>query len=67
MGKKWYTSKSIWAQVITFVSQAMAWAGISELQEMMVANPELAMTVAAGIQAVVAIVLRFVTKEPVEA
>ena len=65
MDKKWYLSKSVWAQVVTFVAQALAYFNMPELQEYITQYPEFAMAVATGIQAVVAVVLRFVTKEPI--
>jgi len=66
MEKYWWMSKSIWAQVLAFLAQAMAWAGVPELQDYMAQNPEWAVTVISGLQAIVAVVMRFVTKEPVK-
>ena len=65
MDKKWYESKSIWMQVLTGVAQAMVWAGVPELNDWMVANPEWAATVVGGVQGIVAFVMRLVTKVPV--
>lgn len=65
MDKKWYESKSVWMQVLTGVAQALVWAGVPELHDWMVANPEWAATVVGGVQGVVAFVMRLVTKEPV--
>lgn len=65
-GKKWYLSKSVWAQAVTLLAQALAWGSMPDLQNYLAAHPEFAMSVATGIQALVAVVLRFVTKEPVK-
>ena len=58
-------TKSFWMQVLAGVAQVLMWAGVPGLNEWLVANPEGAMMIAGGIQAVVAWVVRLVTKEPV--
>lgn len=58
--KNWYESKSIWAQVVAFIATMTTLFGI-DLQ----LTPEVQTAIAAGVQAIVAVVMRFVTKDPI--
>jgi len=62
--KSFWVTKSFWAQVVTGLAQLLVWAGVPGLQEWLTANPESAMMLAGGLQAVVAWIMRLVTDEP---
>jgi len=66
MNKAWRESRSIWMQALVFLAQVLAWVGVPGLQEYMAANPEWAVTVISGVQAIVAVVMRFVTKDAIK-
>lgn len=61
MGKKWYESKTLWANLIAFVAVVCGVLGVDVgLDEKTQAE------LVVGIMAIVNIILRLVTKEPIE-
>lgn len=57
--KKWYTSKTIWTNLIALAASLLAAFGIADL------DAELQASMVATVMAVTNIVLRLVTKEPI--
>jgi len=60
MGKNWYTSKTIWVNLITFVAIILNSLWGIQL------DAELQATLATTILAIVNIILRFVTAQPIK-
>lgn len=58
----WYLSKSIWAQVIAFFATMGTMHGV-DLQSLL--STETQVILAAGIPAIIGIVMRLVTKTPI--
>ena len=61
MGKKWYMSKTLWANGLMVLAAVLEAAGVTN-----VLTPEVQAEVIAVVMGVVNMVLRFVTTEPVE-
>lgn len=60
MGKKWYTSKTLWTNIVGAIATA---AGVFGLD--LGLTPEVQAQIVAGALAVLNIVLRLVTDEPI--
>lgn len=64
--KPFYLSRSIWAQLITFLAQILLGANIPELHDYLASDPNAAISLAGGIQALVAIAFRLITRAPLK-
>lgn len=62
--KPFYLSRSIWAQLVVLLAQVLAGVNIPDLADYLANNPDAAISIAGGVQAVVAIAFRLVTKAP---
>jgi hypothetical protein len=60
MDKKWWSSKTIWANAIMLIATGLEVSGVTN-----VLTAEVQAQVVTAVMAVVNVVLRFVTKEPV--
>ena len=60
--KPWYASKTIWANVLAFAATMFTVFGVNLPFEL---SPEVQAEIVAAVMAVVNIVLRFVTTEPI--
>jgi hypothetical protein len=60
-GKHWYASKTIWANVVALIAAVAMSAGLD-----LGLDPETQATIVAGILAIVNVVLRLITREPVK-
>lgn len=61
MGKAWYASKTIWANVVAFAATVGTIAGVDTGL-----TPEVQAEVVAAVMAVVNVALRLVTGEPIQ-